>query len=196
MKKILIILMMAILLPAAAFGQQTASQEQVNWLDAPTPDGSPTLRETSDYLAKTLQEYGGYSGLGIDNTCTLRWDEPWLSVKYAVPLGAVQFIAATTSTSDKTYPAIELTTGNMAAIEQQQLTPPRARHHSKEHPVSEAKALTLVFFELTEQPIAHLGESVPMTGWEINPHIIAAMQHAVGLCQSAYKAPAQAKQPF
>lgn len=192
MKKILITLMTAILLPAVAFGQQTASQEQVNWLDAPTPDGSPTLRETSDYLAKTMQEYGGYSVFGIDNSCTLRWEEPgYASLKYTVPMGAVQSIEATTSTSDRTYPAIQLTTGNIAAIEQQQTI--LGKHHSKEQKV---KALTMVFFTIDQQPIAHLGENTPMTGWDMNPHIISAMQHAVGLCKSAYKAPVQAKEPF
>lgn len=196
MKKILMTLMtltISALLSLAASGQQTASQEQVNWLDAPTPDGSPTLRETSDYLAKTMQEYGGYSGFGIDNSCTLRWEEPYgdTFLKYTVPMGAVQFIAATTSTSDRTYPAIQLTTGNIAAIEQ--LESLLGKHHSKEHKV---KALTMVFFTIDRQPIAHLGENTPMTGWEMNPHIISAMQHAIGLCQSAYKAPVKAKEPF
>jgi hypothetical protein len=197
MKKILMALTIAALLLLAASGQQTASQEQVNWLDAPTPDGSPTLRETSDYLAKTMQEYGGYSVFGIDNSCTLRWEEPYgdTFLKYTVPMGAVQSIVATTSTSDRTYPAIQLTTGNIAAIEQQQ-GPLIAKHHSKEHRVNEVKALTIVFFTIDQQPIAHLGENAPRTGWEMNPHIISAMQHAVGLCQSAYKAPVNAKEPF
>lgn len=40
----------------------SAAQQEVDWLDAPTPDGSPTLRETSDWLAKTLTLYGGSNG--------------------------------------------------------------------------------------------------------------------------------------
>ncbi len=62
MKKILIMLA-ATLLQGVALCQQIAASRpsDINWLDAPTPDGSPTLRETSNWLDKTLRLYGSYS---------------------------------------------------------------------------------------------------------------------------------------
>jgi hypothetical protein len=87
MKRILITLV-AVLLQGVAPCQQTASQQaDTNWLDAPTPDGSPTLRETSNWLDKTLRLYGSHStwrgglnplqdseqviSVSIDNSCNL-----------------------------------------------------------------------------------------------------------------------------
>ncbi len=68
MKKILTILIITAVWPASFVAGQTKQDSgsvqatsqgtEVNWLDAPTPDGSPTLRETSDWLAKTLTVYG------------------------------------------------------------------------------------------------------------------------------------------
>ncbi len=92
MKNILMILFVVTLFAVASLGQQTAPQHaDVNWLDAPTPDSSPTLRETSDWLGKTLPLYGGGStwngslldanrvlSASIDNDCNLN-----LAIDYA-----------------------------------------------------------------------------------------------------------------
>lgn len=113
MKKTGIFLTLAILLPLSAFAgrkkqppQPESTQQQqdgTDWLNAPTPDGSPTLKETSDWLARTLQDYGGYypncgspgpclgyfpalSGVGIDNTCTFRWTEVSNASKDAISI--------------------------------------------------------------------------------------------------------------
>src|SRR5271168_4417284 len=71
MKNIFMILFVVTLLVVASLGQQTAPlQADVNWLDAPTPDGSPTLRETSDWLGKTLSLYGGFHDVNGGSTST------------------------------------------------------------------------------------------------------------------------------
>jgi hypothetical protein len=57
MKKSLTVLAIVILLALSAFAGK--KKDSTDWLNAPTPDGSPTLKETSDWLAKTLQDYGG-----------------------------------------------------------------------------------------------------------------------------------------
>jgi hypothetical protein len=101
MKRILTILTIAAVWPALFVAGQTKQDSgsvqgispgtEVNWLDAPTPDGSPTLRETSDWLGKTLSLYGSgqsWSGFldhadqvtsaSIDNNCNLN-----LAIDYA-----------------------------------------------------------------------------------------------------------------
>jgi hypothetical protein len=89
-KKILTIFATAIVLIVSALGQtkQDSSakpQDTTDWLNAPTPDGSPTLRETSDWLDKTFRLYGDSQiwggghmtesdrvlGVHIDNDCNL-----------------------------------------------------------------------------------------------------------------------------
>lgn len=85
MKKNILVLLAAILLPLSAFGaKKKQPQDSTDWLNAPTPDGSPTLKETSDWLAKTLAGYGGdprgtvYSvvqSVGIDNNCNFSYTE-------------------------------------------------------------------------------------------------------------------------
>src|ERR1700744_682859 len=87
MKKTLITLTIAFLLPVAAFAshkKNASPQDSIDWLNAPTPDGSPTLKETSDWLAGILADYGGdptgkvytvIQSVRIDNNCTFNYTE-------------------------------------------------------------------------------------------------------------------------
>jgi hypothetical protein len=111
MKRGAMILLLAILLPPSAFAgsrkKQAPQPDSTDWLNAPTPDGSPTLKETSDWLARTLADYGGdprgnvYSfvqSVRIDNNCNFDFTEVSRArdnksyhdaTEVTIPLGAV-----------------------------------------------------------------------------------------------------------
>lgn len=119
----------AILLPAAAFTGK--KKDKTDWLDAPTPDGSPTLKETSDWLAKTLNTYAGvgnnqdgkygsspdepvYESVSINNQCEFSFVQVPINdrgrrdrrqaLQTIIPLGAVLSVGTdpnTTSTGAK-----------------------------------------------------------------------------------------------
>ena len=207
MKKTGMILALAILLPLSAFAgkKKQPPQPDTDWLNAPTPDGSPTLKETSDWLAKTLQDYGGYhphcgspgpclgsfpvlSDVGIDNTCTFRWTEETNASRdaiysYAVPLGAVTEITVA-PTDDGLAPNLTIKTGQVTAIS-------AGERVNKTH-----EALASAGFDLYGTPPPKLNAPAPESKERMAPRIQKALQHAVDLCRSTYQAPAQAKQLF
>jgi hypothetical protein len=214
MKKLLTILTTAILLPASAFAgkkkdradnpapQQT---DGTDWLNAPTPDGSPTLKQTSDWLAMTFADYGSYSymgtwyvsGVSIDNSCnfhyttTQTWGDDRKSVQildHTVPLGAMTDIQPHSDVNDRVI-GIEYHTGNVPLI-----------HFASHGRGDYKKPQEYVSYADTLVPFA--GDPPIRPGIEVHsyiemvPRVISALQHAVSLCKSTYKPPVQKKQPF
>ncbi len=121
MKKIPMILTIAILLPAFAFARKKKEQ-----------DNGPTLKETSDWLATTLTAYGSfangsqrweYNNVVLDNDCKfsliLSITEPqdpthlWIE-EDSLPLGAVDSIDE--RSDDRSFEIISLHTGQLAAV--------------------------------------------------------------------------------
>jgi hypothetical protein len=201
MKRILAILAIAILLPVAALAAKKKDQAQTgtDWLNAPTPDGSPTLKETSDWLAKTMEAYGGdnsnqpvtISGVRIDNSCNFYWtatvrDRSWnkyLNINdYSLALGAVTNVSAGDDNS-----GILIQTGQVEAVRLD-------NHGHYEHRTQNAS--NSGYFSVSRMPEAQAGGAVPQNPQQMVGRIVSALQHAVNLCQSAYKAPAETKEPF
>jgi hypothetical protein len=202
MKKTLQILLVTILLPGAAFAGKKKDQNATNWLDAPTPDGSPTLRETSDWLAKTLKDYAGapeanggmgydspaYDSVSINNQCELSytmipqdqyrrrdWKHAW---RITVPLGAVDAVnAGPYETPWRISWSVDLRT-NPAAIQG------GGNVRSEEN---------IIFYSIEADP---RDASKSVRPEDIAPRVKTAMQHAVDLCKAAYKPPTQEKEPF
>ena len=199
MTKTGIILTLAILLPLSALAGKKKQQQSdgTDWLNAPTPDGSPTLKETSDWLAKTLADYGGsdwdtyparVADVGIDNTCTFRWKavtDPGKHSSYdgfAVPLGAVTSVAISPQSSDgHNWLDLNISTGNVAAI----------RGSGGSVPATE-----MSWIVISRMPAPKLNAPTPETPEQMAPRIQKALQHAVDLCRSTYQAPAQSKELF
>ncbi len=133
MKNNLLIFAVAILLPVAAFaGHKKDSpqpQDTTDWLNAPTPDGSPTLKETSDWLGKTLVGYfrGTSDGtvnsylddVRIDNNCNFTYSERLIDKHYhdtkvtTFPLGAVTSV---TTDADGSDGSVLVQTGQTASV--------------------------------------------------------------------------------
>jgi hypothetical protein len=208
-KKTGMILMLAILLPLSAFAgqkkQQDGTEKQqpdgTDWLNAPTPDGSPTLKETSDWLAKTLQDYGGsdsglyqmVSGVRIDNNCTLSYNEDednGSSIHFSVPLGAITNVEADTLSEDGEVGAVTLRTGQVAAVDL------RSSDGNRRRPRTSALVANMAEIDILRTPHAHLGGELPQTRQQIIPRVVSALQHAVSLCRSTHQAPAQSNEPF
>jgi len=195
-KKTGIILMLAILLPLSAFAdkKKRPPQDNTDWLNAPTPDGSPTLKQTSDWLASVIGDYGNYEccgfpfgrivDVGIDNQCTFQWREVSDSTKhplymnFSVPLGAVTSVEIQDNNGAT---QIWIRTGDIGAI------------RGSGQAVS---ATPIVGIDLTR--IQHLKPDVPVpqTAQEMAPRIQKALQHAVDLCRSTHQEPAQSNEPF
>jgi hypothetical protein len=233
MKKILTILTIAILLPASAFAgkkkdsqrnqdlQQSNDPQQwqvpddtpqspdgTDWLNAPTPDGSPTLKETSDWLAKVLDEYGGNESTErlfessikrakIDNSCNLSYLELGLGgggtiSKVSVPLGAITSIEIRNNDAG---PFVKWETGKLALARYVKL-----HFASGNTLVEDEKYYYAGFFTMIARrppPISTApGAEIPQSPEQMAPRIVKALQHAADLCKTTYKAPDQAKEPF
>jgi len=211
MKKSVIVLVVAILLPLAAFADKKkqpppGSTDITDWLNAPTPDGSPTLKQTSDWLAKTLQDYGGdwrhatvVSEVRIDNNCVFSYSEmtpkgPWensgTAIDISFPLGAITKVQPSDEGADFGPHGIEFETGQVEAV--------RWLKHPQRGSSVEQRVLNQIDISLqwARRPQVGLGSEVPQTRQQVIPRIVSAFQHAVSLCQSTYKAPAQSKEPF
>jgi hypothetical protein len=198
MKKIILVLAVVILLPLSAFAAKKKPQaDSPDWLNAPTPDGSPTLKETSDWLANSLADYAGVddgaissstsvSNVAIDNTCTFRWSESYYREKhpsyvYALPLGAVSEITALPDNGGNWFDLM-IKTGDVAAIR---------GSGQMAIPVS-----SIVTIQIGRRPSPKLNAPSPETAEQMAPRIQKALQHAADLCRSTYQAPPQAKQAF
>lgn len=201
MKKILVVVAIAVLLPCAALAAKKKDQPQngTDWLNAPTPDGSPTLKETSDWLAKTMEAYGGdnsnqpvtITGVHIDNSCNFYWtatvrDRSWNKyldiTDFSIALGAV-----TNLTPGNNDDGVLIQTGQVEAV--------RTDTHGHYEHRSE-RASNSGYFGVSRIPEAQPGGAVPQNPQQMVGRIVSALQHAVNLCQSAYKAPDQTKEPF
>lgn len=166
------------------------------------PSSGPTLRETSDWLAKTLKAYGGLyltNGLlesavtdaEISNDCTLQiksthydWNfdkrkekSSWV-VTETVPLGAVTSVrldvrSDLNEVTIYTYPVSAVLVNNRG---------------------SQAPTFQLGI-DLQRRPDESLGTDVPQTGSEISQRVEKALSHAVDLCRGTYSHP-QSKEPF
>lgn len=194
MKKIQTIVAIAILLTGSAFAGGKKDKNSADWLNAPTPDGSPTLGETRDWLAKVLVEYSGHggptdfewtTGASIDNTCHLSWTtdvydgnspHPRRGSRYSLPLGAVTDVSIADS-------KIMIATGDVAAIAHDS---PWLHQNGNQ---SSAYINLMPDFHPANNTVV-----VPLN--EIAPRIQKALQHAVDLCKSVYQQPAQTKEPF
>lgn len=246
MKTILTIFTIALLLPAAAFAgkkKSASAQDNTDWLNAPTPDGSPTLKETSDWLARTLADYGGdpsgsvytvVQNVHIDNNCNFNYTlasrardnksyHETTEVSFA--LGAVTDVhiegvdaeGMTHLVEDANYLAehpnrlkandsgsyygvddagmlgqlsgfsVKVETGNVAAVH----NVVRDAHGKWSQGSASSQSV-----DIEAHPEARAGAEVPQRTVQMLPRIVTALQHAVSLCQSAYTAPVQAKQPF
>jgi hypothetical protein len=217
MKKTGMILMLAILLPLSAFAARkkpapppdpTPPQAGTDWLNAPTPDGSPTLKETSDWLAQNFPAYAGidisrddpgdeathwrFSDASIDGTCTFRWTETmWMGngrkevrdtttvEHHSVPLGAV------TEVSVRAPGEYDGENGSRWL-----------RIHISTGNVSLLKLGTFAFFPIDQMPRAATGGLVPDVPEQMAPRIAKALQHSVDLCKGTYTPPTKAKQAF
>lgn len=196
MKKSLWFLMLTVSLSVSAFAGKKKEQNTTDWLNAPTPDGSPTLKETSDWLSQTMEAYGGNTrdpaaviGVRIDNSCNFYWtlrvtDRSWNKyldiTDYSLPLGAVTSVSATQT-------GVRLETGQVTAIRLQ-------GHGHYEHRTD--TAADSAGFEVSRMPEPKAGGEAPQQPEQVIPRIVNALQHAVSLCQSTYKPPVQTKQPF
>jgi hypothetical protein len=191
------------ILPSSASHKKKADGgDATDWLNAPTPDGSPTLKETSDWLASTLGEYGGnkFPDLGpvtviadahIDNRCTFEYQEISHSTSHfpnsniSLPLGAVTQILPHQDL-DRGVVGVDLVTGNVNAVVIKYVD-------AKAGSDSAAARATII---VSRTPPPRAGAEVAQQPSQMIPRIISAMQHAVDLCHSAYQPAAQTKQPF
>lgn len=184
---------------SATAQRASAAQQEVDWLDAPTPDGSPTLRETSDWLAKTLIAYGGddpadgsHARIGtahIDNDCSFHVhinvtsvDDLSSALDVSLPLGAVVKV----SDGVGEVPNVMISTGSVKAI--------LLATHTETSTGS--RRVQFVGLLLGSHPSADQEETAPQEPDQMLPRIIRALQHAVDLCRSSYQPPAQTKEPF
>lgn len=162
----------------------------------------PTLKETSDYLAKTLEEYGGsdhrgsarswITDVGIDSQCVLRWKEEnrdiavkkyFLDREYTIPLGAVHSFH-----SDPENPfLIIVETGDIEAIRYTQ-------NESGNHQYSGAETQAAISIDRT--PPAQPDSQAPLYPLQMVPHVGAALEHARTLCQGTYSKPVQTHSLF
>ena len=208
MKKILAILMIGALLPASAFAgkkkQDSTPQDATDWLNAPTPDGSPTLKETSDWLAQTLAGYGGNNfetqttvlyDIGITNDCnfhftmktTDRDTKHWFnSSDVSIPLGAVTSVEPYADPDTGRNTDVTIHTGNVEAMQ-------FVSHGWQNKGTNSGNQ---IFIPVEHRPGAQPGAEVPQSPAQMVPRIVTALEHAASLCRSVYKAPVQTKQPF
>jgi hypothetical protein len=197
MKRILITLAIAILLPVSAFSAKKKDSspppDATDWLNAPTPDGSPTLKETSDWLAKTWEAYGGdantsYFAIHIDNDCSFHMSVAFRNGKHmstndwSFPLGAVSSVDRDPDHAQ----SVKIATGNLAAVQV-------VRHGGNNRGTN---YYSYIWYEVLKYPAVKPGGEIPQPADQMLPHIVNAFQHAVNLCHSAYKAPTAAKDPF
>ena len=208
MKKAIVVLIIAILLPLSAFAgrkkqapqpDSTQQQDGTDWLNAPTPDGSPTLKETRDWLKRVLEGYGGYDYNGasrpiedvqIDGKCNFAYKERYiykLDKQNVIDLSVVLPLGAVTNVSiDQGYPGevvLRLSTGQASAIRQTQ-----ERKDSYTNSVN-------IFLERVPEAQGQQ-DQVPQTPNQMAPRVIGALEHAAELCRSVYKVPTQPKEPF
>jgi hypothetical protein len=217
MKKMGIILMVTVLLALSAFAGKKKPQDiqdSTDWLNAPTPDGSPTLKETSDWLAKTLQDYGGYFSDGdgavrtiqevrIDNNCMFSYTtvssgdngRHTETTSTSLPLGAVsEVIGGNSGHPNPSYWGGEDEYGKLLGFEIKTGQMDAVQNHGRRGSVSPVANEAAI--DVSNMPKALLGHEDPQKPYQMIPRIVSALQHAVSLCQSAYKAPAQTKEPF
>jgi len=222
---IIAILMGAMLFPMSAFGSRRKQQapETPDRLNAPTPDGSPTLKATSDWLAKALDGYGGLNqnfgptviqNFRIENDCSLRYtvrDTRWSDKHYfhdmdvSFPLGAVtQVHFAMTNGQiyliDIRTASVHLQTGirtggNAIDVETGNVEAIQAiDRYPGQKPFP--RSWSSVSIDLGRSPDPVSGAEVPQPLDEITPRIARALQHAVSLCQNTYQSPAQSDNLF
>ncbi len=203
MKKIFVVLVVAIMLPLSAFAKkkpQQDSKDETEWLNAPTPDGSPTLGATRDWLKNVLDGYGGYNingasrpieGVQIDAKCNFTWKERYIYRldkqnlivhSYVMPLGALTGVSVDAGYAPDVV--LRLSTGQVSAI--------RVTDDSGKEAYESNESIFLG--RVPEAKSAQ--DQVPQRPSEMAPRVISALVHAADLCRSMYKAPAQAKEPF
>ena len=197
MKKLLWSLILTALLSAPAIaGKKKDSpppQDGTDWLNAPTPDGSPTLRATSDWLGKTLEAYGGDNNssdvsIHIDNDCSFHVKFANKNGKHtftndlSFPLGAVTSVDRDPDNAQN----VKIATGNVAVMQM-------VRHGWNNYGTN---YYTNVTFEVAKYPEVKPGGEIPQPVDQMLPRIVNAFQHAMSLCRSAYQAPSSNKEPF
>ena len=198
-----IILMLAILMPLTAFAgkkKQQDDQDTTALLDAATPDGSPTLRQTRDWLKAALEGYGGYYNGGsarpiesvqIDGKCNFTYKERYIYkldkqnvivASYEMQVGAIKHVSVEGDRGDDVV--LRLSTGQASAI----------RVTDEE---GKATYTNLAEVFLGRVPEARSSQDqVPQTPAQMAPRVIKALVHAADLCRSTYHEPSQSEAPF
>jgi hypothetical protein len=213
MKKTILVLTVAILLPLSAFAgkkkDSSQPQDTTDWLNAPTPDGSPTLKETSDWLEKTLRTFAGagttrdgspvywngysypvYEHAAIDNQCNFhivtvalgdRGRREKKGTEILVPLGAVKSVETNSPSYDDTGERWETD-----VVVRTTAPVIRANGDRSEWSINFNKPM----------PNPNDASAIEVFPKDIAPRVKSALDHAAALCQGTFKAPAQSKDPF
>lgn len=194
--KSLIVLTIALLLPLTAFASKKKQQTARD-----STETSPTLQETSDWLAKTLEAYGGkddervsnvISNAHIDDHCNFSFEQTNHSLRasgrtyiwqISLPLGAVTLVEPEILRSSDAEVGVRIWTGDVNAVVQ---TGQEGRH----------VGATFATIDVARSPQGDIGAQVPQNPDQMVPRIVNALQHAVSLCQGTYEPPAPAKEPF
>jgi hypothetical protein len=196
----------------AAFS--VAAYAQTDRLNAPTTDGSPTLQVTSDWLAQTLQVYGGtaentdnlkYSNIQIDNNCTFSLTQTYTDDsegtyyvdQFAVPMGAITSVVDNAPGTT----GVQIVTGQIAAVRDHGIgafvipgkKPAPGAMLGPPGPDTYKNSL---FLEMLNMPAVTPGAQLPDQSTTMVPRVITALQHAVALCAGSYTPPTQSPQPF
>ena len=174
-----------------------AQEHEATTTASSAQDGGPTLQETSDWLAKTLKEYGGiYYNSGqlqsaltdawIGEDCTFHhksvgyeWKEnrklssSWTE-ETAIPLGAVTSLRSSINPNQEVI-GINIYTYPISAV-QIDNTFNDGRH----------QVTTDDQIPMERSPNATLGGEAPQIPSEIIPRVEKALKHAVDLCRGTY----------
>jgi hypothetical protein len=189
-------------------------------------NNGPTLKETNDWLAKTLKVYasGGpsdyysgyvFSNFEIDKNCNLsitenyNLDDPNERIApkdtvhgtkvVTIPLGAITNVYRPPTQylkGDDSY-----FKDKIIAIETGQIAAVHMVTHyivppSSNHVTTEDSNSNKYYVYVAMYPKASPGGEIPQPPSQMVPRVVSALQHAVSLCQGTYAAPPQAKEPF
>jgi hypothetical protein len=175
--------------------------------DKKKKDADPTLQETSDWLVRTLQSYGGgitpnsdwtgpqwiatLSNVTLDTSCHLSYKhiianaqgETTASYSADIALGAVTDVQASIGNVDVW---IYVTTGSVNGVvyDGNGTTPGNLKTDNHDQ------------IEVHTTPSSQPGQPVPDSPEQMAPRIVSALNHAVDLCRETYKSPVQQKEPF
>jgi hypothetical protein len=189
-------------------------------------NNGPTLKETNDWLAKTLKIYasGGpsayytayvFSNFEIDNNCNLtiketyNLDDPNERIALEDIVHATKVVTIPLGAITNVYrPPIQDPSGGdnyfkdkIIVIETGQIAAVHTVTHyivppSSNHVTTEDRSSSKYNIYVASYSVATPGAEMPQPPSQMVPRVVSALQHAVSLCQGTYAAPPQAKEPF